>query len=408
MTRHPVQVSVGEARRLVLSLQGLGESHRRRLDDTALLDLIKRMGFVQVDSINMVERAHHMILFARSTQYKPADLTRLLEKKRGLFENWTHDASIVPCEFYPYWATRFERHRPSLGARYTRWHGPEFLSETERVLRHVEDNGEVLSRDLSPDERKGPGQWWNWHPSKTALEYLWRTGDLAVSRRVGFQKAYDLTHRVVPETHRADTIPEDVFIDWACRTALDRLGFGTAGEIAGYWDHISTDEAKDWCERHLGRDVTLASVEQIDGRRRTLYARPDIESAVAAAEPPPNALRILNPFDPVLRDRKRLAGLFGFDYRIEVFVPAPKRTYGYYVFPILEGDRLIGRIDMKADRAADCLIVTAFWPEPGLRHSKARMTRLEKELERHRKLSKVSRLEFAADWIRDPKQVRAG
>jgi len=402
MTIVPIDVSAADARRLVLSLQGLGEQFRRRLDDDALLELIGRMGFVQVDSINMVERAHHMILFARSTQYKPKDLIRLLEKKRGLFENWTHDASIIPCEFYPYWAKRFERHQKSLGDRYTRWHGPEFLSETDRVLKHIEENGEVLSRDLSPDEKKGPGQWWNWHPSKTALEYLWRTGDLAVSRRVGFQKAYDLTHRVVPEPHRASRMEEDAFIDWACRSALERLGFGTPGEIAGYWDHIETDEAKAWCEAHLGTDVTLARVEQIDGRSRTLYARADIEEAANGVEPPPNALRILNPFDPVLRDRKRLGGLFGFDYRIEVFVPAPQRVYGYYVFPILEGDKLIGRIDMKADRASDTLIVTAYWPEPGLRESKARIERLEKELERHRKLSGVSKIEFQNDWQREP------
>lgn len=390
----PIPVSTDAARRLVLSLQGLGEPFRRKPGPDELMDLIRRMGFVQVDSINMVARAHQMILFARATGYKPGQLRRLLERERALFENWTHDASIIPSDFYPYWMRRFENRRQTLADRYARWHGPEFLSETDKVRRQIEDTGPVLSRDLSPDERKGPGAWWNWHPSKTALEYLWRVGDLAICRRDGFQKVYDLTHRVIPEPHRENPAEHEALVDWACRSALERLGFGTAGEIAGYWDHISTEEAKAWCETHLGTDCGLAAVTQIDGRTRTLYCRPDIETALAAAPEPPSAVRILNPFDPVLRDRKRLKGLFGFDYRIEVFVPAPQRTYGYYVFPILEGDRLVGRIDMKTDREADALRVSGLWAEPGIKFGKGRLAKLESELDRHRKFVGLNGVAF--------------
>lgn len=397
----PLSVSAQSARQLVLSLQGLGEMHRRRPDDADLMDLIRRMGFVQVDSINMLERAHHMILFSRATGYRPAQLSRLLEKKRELFENWTHDASIIPSEFFPYWMRRFENRRERLAQRYTDWHGPDFLTETDKVLRHIEETGAVLSRDLSPEERKGPGAWWNWHPSKTALEYLWRTGALAICHRKGFQKAYDLTHRVLPEPHRNQPADPQEFVDWSCRTALARLGFGTAGEIAGYWDHISTEDAKNWCDSRMGGEVILVTVEQIDGRKRQLFARADLEEAISNSEPPPTGLRILNPFDPVLRDRKRLKGLFGFDYRIEVFVPAPKRQYGYYVFPILEGDRMVGRIDMKADRDAGALQVTAVWPEPGVSFGKGRLKKLESELDRHRKFGKLETIRFEADWLRN-------
>jgi uncharacterized protein YcaQ len=396
----PIPVSAEDARRLVLHLQGLGESHRRPLDDETLLDLIRRMGFVQVDSINTVERAHHMILASRATGYRKPRLARLLERRRDLFENWTHDASIIPSDYFPYWMRRFENRRRRLADGYTRWHGPEFLTETEKVLRHIEANGPVLSRDLSPEERKGPGAWWNWHPSKTALEFLWRVGDLAICRREGFQKVYDLTHRVIPEPHRETPAEHAALVNWACRSALERLGFGTAGEIAGFWDHITTEEAKAWCEANLGGAVALASVQQVEGRPRALYARPDLEDALAKADPPPNALRVLNPFDPVLRDRKRLKGLFGFDYRIEVFVPAPKRTYGYYVFPILEGDRLIGRIDMKARRDEDVLSVTGLWAEPGIDFGKGRTARLERELDRQRRFAGVSDLRFEDGWKR--------
>jgi hypothetical protein len=379
-----------------------GQSHRRRLTDDALMDLIRQMGFVQVDSINMLERAHQMILSSRSTGYRPKQLQRLLEKQGALFENWTHDASIIPSDFFPYWMRRFENRRAALMDRYTRWHGPEFLNETESVIAHIEANGPILSRDLSSDQPKGPGAWWNWHPSKTALEYLWRTGALAVAKREGFQKVYDLTHRVIPQMHRETPAEHAALVEWSCRSALERLGFGTAGEIAGFWDHIAADEAKAWCEANLGQGVIHASVEQKQGRPRLLYARPDLEAALQQVEPPPSGLRILNPFDPVLRDRKRLQGLFGFSYRIEVFVPAPQRIYGYYVFPILEGDRLIGRIDMKADRAADALQVTALWPEPGVSLGKGRMKRLEGELDRQRRFGGLSAIRYEDGWLRAP------
>jgi len=398
----PLPVTTKDARALILNLQGLGQSHRRRLSDGDLMDLIRQMGFVQVDSINMLERAHQMILSSRATGYRPKQLQRLLEKQGALFENWTHDAAIIPSDFFPYWMRRFENRRAALADRYSRWHGPQFLNETESVIAHIEANGPILSRDLSPDERKGPGAWWNWHPSKTALEYLWRTGTLAVARREGFQKVYDLTHRVIPEPHRETPAAHADLVDWSCRSALDRLGFGTPGEIAGFWDHITADEAKAWCEANLDRAVIQANVDQTTGRPRLLYARPDLETALNQVEPPPPGLRILNPFDPVLRDRKRLQGLFGFSYRIEVFVPAPQRTYGYYVFPILEGDRLIGRIDMKADRPADSLQITAVWPEPGISFGKGRMRRLEGELDRQKNFGGLSTLRFEDGWLREP------
>lgn len=396
----PLSISAEQGRKLVLSLQGLGEPYRRRLTDAALLDLITRMGFVQVDSINTVARAHQMILFSRATGYRPVQLRRLLERTRDLFENWTHDAAIIPSAFYPYWMRRFENRRAALQARYTRWHGREFLSETDKVLNQITTQGPVLSRDLSPDRRKGPGAWWNWHPSKTALEYLWRTGDLAITRRDGFQKVYDLTERVLRAPHRAAPVDQDALVNWSCREALARLGFGTPAEIAGYWDLVSTDDAKAWCDTP-GNTIQV-SVTQTNGRMRTLYGMVALAEKLADMDAAPNALRILNPFDPVLRDRKRLAGLFGFDYRIEVFVPAPKRKYGYYVFPLLEGDRFIGRIDMKADRDAKVLNVTGCWPELGVRFGRARLKKLEGALDRHCRFAGVETVIFADGWLRAP------
>ena len=400
-----LDISAKQARRLVLDLQGLAESPRRRLGRDGLLDLIRRLGFVQVDSIQWVERAHHMILASRWDGYRQKDLHRLIETDRMLFENWTHDASILPVEFFPVWKGRFERERSRLARRWAGRQGADYQSELDHVLAHAAKNGAVTAREMAdsrdPSGAAKGGAWWDWKPSKTALEYHWRTGGLCICHRRGFQKAYDLTERVIPDAYRGPGPTADAYVDWSCREALQRLGFGTAGEIAGYWGNITASEAKAWCDARLGGDIVEVRVHGAgDGAPRKLYAFADIEARLADARQPAERLRILNPFDPVIRDRKRLKHLFDFDYRIEIFVPAPERTYGYYVFPLLDGERMIGRLEMKAERAEDALVVSAVWPEPGVEFGKNRMGRLERALERARRLAGLSDVRFRDGWLR--------
>ncbi len=354
------------ARRLFLHRHGLAEAPVGPASGAALAGLIDRIGFVQVDSINTVERAHHMILWSRRGSYDPTALKRLLERDRALWEHWTHDASILPVSVYGHWKHRFARQRERLVERWTGWQRDGFHEKFDEVLRRVQESGPVSSSDVGIGEERGKGGWWDWHPSKAALEYLWHVGDLAVTRRDGFKKVYDLTERVIPAAALTAAPDPQETLDWACRSALDRLGFATSGEIAAYWKLIGPEDAKDWTRDALERGAVIeAEVEGADGSRRKVLTRPD---TLAETPPdPPARLRILSPFDPALRDRKRAEHLFGFRYRIEVFVPEPKRTFGYYVFPVLEGARLVGRIDAKAFRDAGTLRVAAYWPEPGVR-----------------------------------------
>lgn len=390
------------ARRLFLQRQGLSFPPHRKLTDASLLALIEHLGFVQVDSIQTVERAHHMILFARNQTYRHKQLARLHERDGLLFENWTHDASIIPSRFFPYWQRRFAREEARLRARWCNWHGDGFESELDTVLRHVAENGRVLARELGnsePDNPKTNGGWWDWHPSKTALEYLWRCGHLAVAARDGFQKVYDLTERTLPDHCRAVQVSEEETVDWACRAALERLGIATSGEIAAFWGLVSPEEAKAWCLAHNGGTLQEVRIEGIDGKLRPVFALAD-DDLVAEPTEPPKRLRVLSPFDPLIRDRKRTERLFGFHYRIEVFVPAAKRKYGYYVFPLLEGDRLIGRIDMKHERDSGALRVKGLWLEPKVSLSRARQDRLEAELERQRRFTGAERVVFDRGWLR--------
>ncbi|MBT3494657.1 MAG: winged helix-turn-helix domain-containing protein [Rhodospirillaceae bacterium] len=407
------------ARRIFMARQGLCHPPHLRQDKDALHRLIQQLGFVQVDSIRTVERAHHMILFARNQTYRPEHLRQLLEEDRRLFEHWTHDAAIIPTAFYPHWRRRFELSEDGLRERWRKWRPKEksgdqhigFEDMMDGVRAHITQNGPTMSRDLkrkSPPRTAGKNGWWQWHPSKTALEFLWRTGDLCVSRRDGFQKVYDLSNRVIPEhIHREEAHSKEDFVDWACSAALDRLGFAAPGELAAYWASISAGEAKSWCLENLGEDLIEVLVESADGSAaKSCYARPALieilggPADLAAHAAPPDRLRVLSPFDPLIRDRKRLQRLFNFDYRIEIFVPEAEREYGYYVFPLLERDRMIGRIDMKAQRKDNALHITGLWLEPKVKFSQARQKKLAAELKRHARFIGMETVTYDRDYLK--------
>lgn len=390
------------ARRLFLHLHGLAEPPAGPSQGAALATLIDRIGFVQVDSINTVERAHHMILAARRQTYRPAHLTPLLHDHRALFEHWTHDASILPIGLFPHWQHRFARDTLRLRDNWRSWFRDGYEAQFDSILDRIAREGPVTSSDVGEGEARGKGGWWDWHPSKTALEWLWRTGALSITRRDGFQKVYDLTERVIPAAQLAQRTDPEETVEWACASALDRLGFATPGELAAYWRAITPPEARGWAQRGLaaGR-LAEVEVQGHDGSLRRSLAWPDVVQRAAEAPEPPGRLRILSPFDPALRDRDRAERLFGFHYRIEVFVPEAKRVYGYYVFPVLEGAALIGRIDVKAFRAEGALRVRAFWPEAGVRLGAGRQSRLEAELDRLARFAGCGRVEWADGWLRE-------
>ncbi|MGB7317926.1 MAG: crosslink repair DNA glycosylase YcaQ family protein [Planktotalea sp.] len=357
-----------------------------------LLSLITQLGFVQVDSINTVERAHHMVLRARRAAYRPKNLTPLLERDHSLFEHWTHDASIIPAEFFPHWKLRFTRDAEKLRKQWRSWRREGFEEKVDDLLKQIANEGPKSSACVGEGEKRGSGGWWDWHPSKTALEYLWRTGALSVTRREAFKKFYDVTERVLDEAVTSPAPEQIESIDWLCNAALDRLGFATSTEIADFWDIVTKAEAKEWCAR---AGLIELDIEGTDGTLRRSFARDGLMDETPLK--PTSRLRILSPFDPALRDRKRAERLFGFHYRIEIFVPEAKRQYGYYVFPIMESDKLIGRIDMKAIRSEDALNVTGLWWENGVQATPARLEKLHKELGRMARFAGVSRVQIAPE-----------
>ena len=403
------ELTNSDARRLFLFLHGLSGCLKDRDNKEALPGIIKRIGFVQIDSIKTVERAHHHILFSRCNSYDHAWLDYHLEEKRSLFENWTHDASIIPMEFFPYWSHRFLRTRDKLVG--SRWWKNRMGNDPDeicrRVLNHIEQTGAAKSRDLRwnrddefPDKSKKSSSWWGWNPSKAALVFLWRTGKLAVAKREGFQKVYDLTERVIPDMYRNLKYSEQEYIDWNCTTAIENIGFGSHSEIANYWEGVTPQEAKTWCEKFPNNYIMKIEIEMKDGEKVLSWAHPDIFAWLQMVPDPPNIVRFLSPFDPLIRDRKRTQRLFGFDFKIEIYVPQSKRVYGYYVYPMLERDRFIGRIEMKSDKKSHSLIVCGFWLESGVKLTKMRQKMIESELHRWRTLLGLRQIKSTVKELR--------
>jgi len=373
-----------EARRLWLWTNGLAEIGIGRPD---VMALIRQIGFLQIDTIRNVTRAHNHILWSRNQNYREGMLWPLLG--RELFEHFTHDASLIPMEVLPHWQRQFARMgQKAQGEWYRSGLG---RAEIAAVRARIEVEGPLSTHAF--DTKAASRDMWVRPPHKKALDQMWYAGDLATCKRTNFVKFYDLADRVFPSQEDAQVGDRDC-VDALCNAALDKLSIATCGEVQRFWAAMDASEARGWAERSGAREVQVTGA---DGVVRPALAPPDIEDRLAALPAPTARLRILNPFDPAVRDRARLKRLFGFEYVNEMFVPAEKRRWGYYVYPLLEGERFVGRIELKADRKAGWLRVTGFWPELGVRWAAPRAARLEGELCRLARMVGVERVEWGVE-----------
>jgi uncharacterized protein YcaQ len=226
--------------------------------------------------------------------------------------------------------------------------------------------------------------------AKITIEYLWRVGEMCVAERMGQEKAFDLVSRVIPGDWYRARVGRPEYVDWACRESLRRLGAATPAQIAHFFDAVTTKEAQAWCEKGLGTELCSVTVELADRSvSRPVYAPADWATRLEGVPRASGKLRLLSPFDPLIHDRNRLKQIFGFEYAVEIFVPAAKRKYGYYVLPILEGERFVGRIDLKLDRKKSRLDVLGLWWEQGVQGTDQRRARLTRQLERQARFAGV-------------------
>ena len=364
-----------DARRLWLHSSGLGETPTGPLD---VLQIIKDLGFVQLDTIRNVTRAHHHILWSRNQNYREPMLWGLLSEERVLFEHFTHDASLIPMEFYPMWTRQFPRIKKKITGS---WYTNSGLGTEghDAIKARIAAEGPLCTRAFDT-KVEGEKSMWKRPPHKKALDYMWYCGELTTSRRENFIKFYDLTHRVIPKEMLAQTPTDKEQINWLCCAALKRMGFGSLTEIQKFWDAVDRADVKDWIDS--AASLVPVDIQNRDGSWTQGYAPETVETQIVNLKPPTTRLRIISPFDPAVRDRKRLLRLFGIDFKIEIFVPAAKRRWGYYVYPLLEGGTFIGRIELKADRKQGVLTVHNLWTEPKTQWAKARAGKLDAELSR--------------------------
>jgi uncharacterized protein YcaQ len=363
-------ISLETARTLAVYKQGLhrrpGFADRARFADRgALLDCVRRIGLLQLDSISVVARSHYLVMLSRAGLYDPADLDALLYPERHLFEGWAHAACLIPVEHYPYFVPTLlaRRDRPP---QYWIEHrlGDDPQGTLAAVLKEVRDRGPLASRDFE-DTRDERGTWWDWKPAKTALELLFAQGHLMVDRRESFQRYYDLAERVLPASASPPVRTMDEYRRWATLQGVGILGVATAAQVSDYY-RLKKPSTRAML-KSLAAEGAVVPVE-VEGWKEPAYLDPvdlPLVEEIEAGAHTPTVTTLLSPFDNLIWDRDRTSDLFGFYYRSEMYTPAAKRQYGYYVLPILHRGRLVGRLDPKADRKAKTMRVRAIYLEPG-------------------------------------------
>ncbi len=361
-----MDVSASEARWLHLTAQGFGAP--RTTGTTAKVKaLSRRLHAFQIDSVNVLVRAHYMPAYSRLGPYPRLSIDDLAYKRRELFEYWGHAACLMPTALYPLFRWRMENQENN---RYWGGASPAVKKYVEKVYEYVAANGPVSAGEL-PDAGKSTGNWWGWSDGKRAIEVLFRVGRVAVSGRRNFERLYDLPERVIPtEFMKAKRPPADEAKKQLLVLAAKALGIGAASDIAGYF-HIETwwdrTRAKGRERSQLPRLISelveegRLQVAKVEGWNESAYIVPKTRQGKAV-----HARALLSPFDPVMWNRVPTQRLFGFDYKIEIYVPEAKRVYGYYSLPFLFGDRLVARVDLKADRKGSALLVPSAFAEKGV------------------------------------------
>ena len=356
------RLSLAEARRVALAAQGFADRPLDRpVDGRALRSrVIDRVGLIQIDSVNVLQRAHYLPAFSRLGPYDPDLLDKLSGyAPRRLFEYWGHEASLLPVELWPLMQWRMARAHDDAwgGMRRIAVDRPDLVAT---VLADIADRGPLKVADLAHhDEPRGPkGPWWDWSDVKRAVEYLFWSGEITSTRRVRFERRYDIPDRVIPAAVRAVPTPtvEEAQRE-LLRIAARSMGVATEPDLRDYFRLPSAESKRRVAELVEAGELQPVAVE---GWTAPAYLAPGARIPRSV-----DARAIVGPFDSLIWERPRVERLFGFRYRIEIYVPKPKRVHGYYVLPFLLGDQLVARVDLKADRAAGALLVQAAHAEPG-------------------------------------------
>jgi len=351
------QLSLPLARRVALAAQGFARPRPASVGTRQLVGAVGRLGLLQIDSVNVFERSHHLPVLARLGPYDRSRLDGLVLSPPGRFvEYWAHEAAVVPVGSWPLLRWRMAEHAERAAA------GDSWLSTNAGtaawLLAEIREKGPLPASLVEHDANVRTGPWWGWGEVKRGLEQLFRTGELVSAGRRRFERVYALPEQVLP----AEVLGRDVgrhaahvaLVEHAARAH----GVGTADDLADYFRLRAADVAP---ALHELTDAGVLRRVAVQGWSRPAWLHADARLPRAV-----DADALLSPFDPVVWHRPRAERLFGFRYRIEIYTPRERRVHGYYVLPVLQGDRLVARVDLKSDRRARVLLVQASWRERDL------------------------------------------
>jgi uncharacterized protein YcaQ len=352
-------VSPAAARRIALAAQGFARPRPDAVGTRQLNLALERIGLLQLDSVNVLERSHYLPMFARLGAYDKALLDRLTFAKKAPYrEYWAHEAALIPLEDWPLFGFRRQDYRDYYSVANDPWLAAH--ADTLAWLRaELAEKGPLpaskIERDAAAPRR---GSWWDWDEVKRGLERMFRFGDVVSAGRTGFERTYALPEQVMPaEVYRREVPREE-----AVRTLMERAarahGIGTLSDFADYY-RLKTGDAKPALASLV--DEGVVHEVSVSGWKKAAYLHRDARIPRRI-----EATALLSPFDPVVWERDRALRMFGFHYRIEIYTPAPKRVYGYYTLPVLVDDALVGRIDLKNDRKRGVLRVQSAWREEGV------------------------------------------
>lgn len=359
-----MKLSHKAARALMVAAQGLDRRPTKKATKRDVLDVIRRMGALQIDTIHVVARSPYLVLWSRLGAYDPVWLEELLVDG-AIFEYWAHEACFLPVEDY-----RLYRHRmldaESLGWKYSSAWVEAHRQEIEQLIEHIRERGAVRAADFERVDGKAGG-WWEWKTEKRALESLFTAGELMIARRQKFHRVYDLRERVLPgwDDNRLPSA-EDVRRELALK-AISALGITTARSVSDYFRMPKRETLS--CVQTLAEEGAILSVE-VEGWKEPAFIHPanrQLAKAAGADKIKLELTTLLSPFDPLVWDRARALFMFDFDYRLECYTPEIKRRYGYFTLPILRRGALVGRLDAKAHRKEGVFEIKSLHLEQGVR-----------------------------------------
>lgn len=361
-----LEVTREQAKRFVLDVQGLRTDNRSK----SVLDVARRIHNIQIDTISAVSRSHNLIVFNRYDDYSEGEVWNEL-KGGNLFEYWSHALCLLPIDSYPFYAWKMKLYRSKPWTEYERW-ARENTDTIKEVYRTVVDNGPTAGQDFGRRERRSKG-WWDMRSERMALDYLFYIGKLMVSYRENFQRYFDLTERVLPPHIDAEPMSDDEVLDFVVSTVLTSLGLSSGNDLRTFlgrsvarelWGGQTKKIESHLCEMASSGDIDEVAVDGVGQRFFVLAAMGrNLERIYCDNDDVTVPVKLLSPFDNLLRERHYPLALWDFNYKLECYTPRSKRAFGYYVLPILDEHDLRGRIDAKVHRKSGLLELISVYLE---------------------------------------------